>query len=149
MISNRTFCLRLWLRPLRMTLKRSAGNLTLYYLISWTSTLHCRQRCITLRPHAPCNFELPNVKDDGCERQCVKSGLTVHIEIYRDACSKYKDLLENAKTSYHQSKLSNLDHRQLFREVDKLSSSKYVKVLPPHEVMNSLLTTLSTSFAKN
>ena len=29
--------------------------------------------------------------------------------------------------------LSNLDHRQLFREVDKLSSSKSVKLLPPHE----------------
>ena len=40
------------------------------------------------------------------------------------------------------SRLSNLDYRQLFCEVDKLSSSKSVKVLRHMKVMSSLLRTL-------
>ncbi len=106
-------------------------------------------KCITLRPHAPWySDELRAAKREKrrCERQYVKSGLTVHKQIFRAACDDYKDLLETAKTNYHKSKLSNLDSRQLFREVDKLCSSNTSKILPSHDSEEKLANDFANFF---
>ena len=108
-----------------------------------------RTQRIILRPHAPWySDDLRKAKQEKrrCERIYVKSGLTVHKEIFNAECDKYKDLLIKAKTNYHKTKLAGLDHRQLFREVDKLCSSAADRVLPSSESEEKLANDFATFF---
>ena len=91
---------------------------------------------MTLRPFAPWyNDEIRDAKRERrrCERQFLKSGLQVHKDIYQDQCRKYKELLNAAKSSFHQSELADCDSRQLFRAVDKLCSPTTAKALPSRD----------------
>ena len=109
-------------------------------------------KCIILRPHAPWySDDLRKAKQvrRRCECRYVKSGLTVHKEIYRAECVKYKELLDTAKTNYHKTKLAGLDHRQLFREVDKLCSSNAEKILPSYESEEQLANDFAKFFMDN
>ncbi|XP_072046481.1 uncharacterized protein [Amphiura filiformis] len=99
------------------------------------------ERSVILRPHAQWYSDaLRAAKQERRkrERQFKKSGLAVHKELYADQCLSYKQLLDDAKTSYHRKELADADQHDLFRVVDKLVKPKVGTVLPAHDCSNEL-----------
>ena len=70
----------------------------------------------------------------------LKSGLEIDRQMYKEECKAYKDMLEQAKCTYHRNEISNSDDKNLFRIVNKLYSMNSSRVLPdytsPKELAN-------------
>ncbi|XP_072033035.1 uncharacterized protein [Amphiura filiformis] len=85
------------------------------------------ERSVILRPHAPWYSDALRAAKQERRKQ-----------LYADQCSSYKQLLDDAKTSYHRKELADADQRDLFRVVDKLVKPKVDTVLPTHDSSNDL-----------
>ncbi|KAJ8028772.1 hypothetical protein HOLleu_31107 [Holothuria leucospilota] len=91
------------------------------------------ERCVILRPHAPWYSDAlrdAKQKRRRLERKWLKSGLTVHKDIYKRQCTIYRDLLSKAKSNYHCQEIAECEPRNLFRIIDKLSSVQSANILP-------------------
>ena len=92
-----------------------------------------RPRFVTLRPHAPWfddSLREAKAKKRSYERKYRSSGLEIDKQIFRDYCNGYYRRLNDAKTSYHRNRFSNVDQRSLFREVEKMTSGKRTNIFP-------------------
>lgn len=108
-----------------------------------------RLRSVTLRPHAPWfNEEIKLAKQDRrrCERKWKNSGLEIHKQIFKERCTAYTNLINQAKKNYHIDKLSSCDQKTLFREVDKLTYRHKPAVLPSTVCHNELPAAFSNYF---
>ncbi|XP_072050218.1 uncharacterized protein [Amphiura filiformis] len=107
------------------------------------------KRSVVLRPHAPWYSDaLRAAKQEKRrrERKWRKTDLTVYKQCYLDQCEHYRDLLNEAKTSYHRSQVEDTDQRNLFRVIDKLSKPKVKQVLPLHESPKKLANNFAMFF---
>lgn len=98
-------------------------------------------RYVTLRPHAPWfDDSLRNAKliKRRLERKWRLTRLEVDRQIYRQYCATYQQLLKNAKSTYHNNKLKDLDQKALFREVDMLVHGRKAMILPTNIVKSDL-----------
>ena len=84
------------------------------------------------------------------ERQWLKSGLSIHKQLFVAARSDYKTLIDNTKSKYFQAKIADTnDDKQLFKIVDEISGSKKIvaNVIPDSDI--SLLPELFADFFEN
>ena len=106
-------------------------NTELHGLINTYAPL--RIRYITFRPHAPWfddSLRTAKQAKRRLERKWRSTRLEVDRQMYKEECENYQRLLDKAKSSYHSTRLSNCDQRELFKEVDKMTNGKRPIVLP-------------------
>lgn len=109
-----------------------------------------KEREIILRPHAPWytdSLRAQKQERRRRERRWIKTGLTVHKELYQEQCTNYNNLIAKAKTEYHTNEVSESSQRDLFRVVDKLCSPKVTNSLPVHENPRDLANSFATYFS--
>ena len=108
-----------------------------------------KERLITLRPHAPwyCD-ELREAKQRKrrLERKMRKSGLEIDKQMFSDQCQRYRQMLNQAKCSYHRNEIAQCDDRKLFALVDRMCKPKQARVLPDHESEKRLADDFATFF---
>ncbi|WAR22120.1 hypothetical protein MAR_016094 [Mya arenaria] len=100
-------------------------------------------KVITIRPNTPWyNDSLRAAKRNRrkAERKMRKSNLTVHTEIYKEACIIYNKLMLQTKKDYYSSKIeeNSNDRRHLFKLTNTLMGCKRDTVLPSTDNDKSL-----------
>jgi hypothetical protein len=106
---------------------------------------------ITDRPNTPWyddNLRAAKRERRRAERVMRRTKLTVHKEIYTDACAKYNKLLLQTKQDYYSTKIkeNSNDQRQLFRLTNDLMGSGREKALPNTEDDKTLADNFSEYF---
>ncbi|KAJ8018929.1 hypothetical protein HOLleu_42805 [Holothuria leucospilota] len=103
-----------------------------------------KKRLLTLRPLTPwfCD-ELRMVKQQRrrLERKMIKSGLMIDRQLCYDHCKLYREMLNNAKSCYHQDHIAKCNDRQLFSLIDRMCNPIQTHILPDH-VSGKLLATI-------
>jgi hypothetical protein len=110
-----------------------------------------RTKTITLRHRAPWltgEIRLHRSKLRKTERVWRKSGLNVHLRIFRECCSMHAFLLKREKTGYLNAKVMEClgDQRSLFRLVSTLTGKPTMSPLPSHSSGHDLATKFSDFF---
>ncbi|WAR20367.1 hypothetical protein MAR_002205, partial [Mya arenaria] len=100
-------------------------------------------KVITIRPNTPWyNDSLRAAKRNRrkAERKMRKSNLTVHTEIYKEACIIYNKLMLQTKKDYYSSKIeeNSNDRRHLLKLTNTLMGCKRDTVLPSTDNDKSL-----------
>ena len=78
------------------------------------------------KPRAPW-FEASHLEKRRClrslERKFIKTGLTIHKDIFKATRNAYRSDLDNAYASYHRERIAGADQKTMFHIVDLIIGS--------------------------